>query len=57
MNIYYHATPLLLVPVISYYESIDDYIGAPQSSEGEPLRNNGPPAIHMPIEPPPQKSS
>ena len=55
----YHANPPPLVPVVSEENSDDDYIGAPQVSDGEPLSNDGTPPPDSPIPPErtPQKSS
>ena len=57
MNKEKHATPLPLVPVVSYDGSYYDYIGAPKVSEEEPLGNDGPSDRPIPPEPPPQKLS
>ena len=48
MNTEDDANPPPPVPVVSYDKSDDDYIGAPQVSEGEPLGNYGPPTSPIP---------
>ena len=55
MNTEAHDIPPPLVSMVSDDNSDDDYIGAPQLSEGEPLRNDVPPDRPIPPEPPPQK--
>ena len=57
MNIEEHATPHLLVPVVSDNKSYDDYIGDPQVSEGETLVNYGTPMRPLPPEPHHQQSA
>ena len=52
-----HATTPPLVLVVSDDKSDDDFISAPQVSEGEPHSGYITPAIPIPPEPPPQKSS
>ena len=55
MNTEDHATTPPMVPVVSYNNSNDDYIGAPQVSEVDPLGDYGPPARPIPPGPPPQQ--
>ena len=46
-----------LVLVVSNDDSYDDFIGAPQVSQGEPLVYDGPPASPIPPKPITQQSS
>ena len=52
-----HATTPPLFLVVSDDKSDDDSISVPQVSEGEPHSGYITPAIPIPPEPPPQKSS